>query len=195
MQVPSVAACKFCGTDFTPNPWKKDRSRFCSPACRDKGKHGTLEERFWRDIVKTRTCWNFQKTGWRGYGRLSLDHRHVSAHRYSWELHFGPIPDGLLVCHHCDNPACVRPDHLFLGTDAMNAADRNRKGRTIIGSRENIPRGADHYLTTLSNADVRKIRRLFAKGNITKTELGARFGVGRTCIYHIINRTSWAHIN
>jgi hypothetical protein len=97
----------------------------------------TIDERFWMKVQKSNGCWEW--TAYRdpdGYGRFGWARKrrseNILAHRVSWELHYGPIPEGLWICHHCDNPSCVRPDHLFLGDRSMNMKDCAAKGRLAV---------------------------------------------------------------
>lgn len=119
--------------------------------------------------------WSAGKTG-QGYGAFSIDGKNRPAHRVSYELFKGPIPEGLFVCHDCDTPACVNPDHLFLGTHQDNMDDRSKKGRTpaLPDTHSNVewnlkrvlnmPKGSENHATRYSDEQVLEIHRLRATG-------------------------------
>ncbi len=141
-----------------------------------------------------------------GYGRLVTKGQNTKAHRLSWWLFCGDIPAGLLVCHHCDNPLCVRYGHLFLGTVKDNALDAKAKGRIAVGDRtgsrkypERRPRGMRNGMYThpetrpakLTASEVLDIRRKYKPYKYTTTQLAAEYGVGHTAIHKIVTRCRW----
>ena len=139
--------------------------------------------RFWKYVQKTDGCWNW--TGLKnelGYGRLNADGKDAKASRLAWVLHYGQIPKGIEVCHRCDNPSCVRPDHLFLGSHAANLKDAKRKGR--------INRGSKVWTAKLDENDVRRIRQLYPAR--TQRSIATEYGVSTAEIYHIVHREKWA---
>ena len=161
-----------------------------------------LQERFWDHVnmegpvIKPDLgkCWRWTgKASPQGYGRLRVgDHRSrlVMAHRASWEIHIGPVPDGLLVCHHCDNPPCTNPSHLFLGTDADNCADMWAKGRA---NHNNPARGEHAGGSKLTEQDVLTIRDLSKLGE-PQSKIGARYGVAQSTVSKIVLGYRWSHI-
>ena len=97
-------------------------------------RYDSPEVRFWMGVRSSKAgCWEWCKArDERGYGFIYVNGCNVRTHRYSWEIHHGEIPVGLFVCHHCDNPRCVRPDHLFVGTHKDNMQDAKKKGRLYV---------------------------------------------------------------
>ncbi len=113
----------------------------------------------------------------------------VYAHRVSWELHHGPIPDGLCVCHTCDVRTCVNPAHLFLGTTAENLADMHRKGREGHGGAKGILNSS----AKLTANQVREIRTLYAQG-VIQCEIAQQYQVTQATISEIVLHKTWQHI-
>lgn len=143
---------------------------------------------FWDKVLikSPDECWNWQagKTS-DGYGKYGSHKRNILAHRFSWELHFGKIPDGLNVCHSCDNPACCNPKHLFIGTQQDNVTDRENKGRG------NRAKGEMHGMAKLSLSQVLEIRQRYATGTISQSKLGKEYGVTQPMIGFIVRRENW----
>jgi hypothetical protein len=123
----------------------------------------------------------------RGYGRCYVDGRHWLAHRWAWTLANGPIPQGLQICHRCDNPPCCNIEHLFLGTQAENMADCAQKGRT---DRDGKPFGSRCGNSSLSEADVHEIRTAYQCG-IGSRRLARLFGVTAENIQAIFLGKTW----
>lgn len=153
-------------------------------------------ERFWNQVSKTSECWEWTSAALKnGYGSITIQGPAKTgksirqlAHRFSWELHFGPIPAGMLVCHKCDNRKCVRPDHLFLGTHADNGADMVAKGRSANRS------GSKNTRAKLTEEAVKAIRAEFNGSHGQVLALARRFGVVHAVISNILSRKSWSHV-
>lgn len=151
--------------------------------------HRPPADRLWEKVDKHpgAGCWVFTGSkDSKGYGRINIDGRPVSAHRLAWELTYGPIQEGQDVLHSCDNPPCVR--HLWLGTQADNVRDMIAKGR----ARYVTYHGEQHGRAKLTEAQVQEIRRLHGEGHVTQSALARRFGVTRTAIQHILTGRNWA---
>ena len=201
--------CQNCGVEVARPVGDEGRAKFCSRRCSVLAqRRPSREERFWAKVAKTDGCWEW--TGHRnadGYGILGTGPRgavvHEFAHRVSWQLHFGAIPDGMLVCHHCDNPPCVRPDHLFIGTNAANTRDRDRKGRhrTLRGDEHpqrldpsKVLRGEAHGNAKLTAADVRAIRQRRAAGE-PLAAIAVDYGIRIAAVSSIAKRRTWKHVD
>lgn len=148
-----------------------------------------MSAQFWAKVRKQPGdgCWEWTGSfNDKGYGKVRVDGRMVRAHRVAWELAHGPLslPADATVCHRCDNPACVRPDHLFLGTQLDNIRDRDAKGRAA--------RGAQTGAAKLSDEDVRAIRA--AAGDLSGRALARRYGVSHVVVQGILRGESWRHV-
>lgn len=132
-------------------------------------------------------CWRWKKClNKAGYGRIGGVNR-MLAHRFSWLIHYGKIPDGMEVCHKCNNPECVRPDHLYVGTHGDNVRQSIVEGRLVRD------RGEQHSVSVLTEEIVVSLRRLYSSGNST-TELSATFGLDAGTIYQCIVGKTWKHV-
>jgi hypothetical protein len=145
----------------------------------------TLEERFWSKVNKTNTCWNW--TGYLdkgGYGSFWLDGKNRRAHRVSFEQHFGWTNEQLVIMHKCDNPSCVRPDHLILSTQKNNIEDKVYKDRQAKGSKVGTSK--------LSESDIIEIKNLIK--TLSYGKIAKKYNVDRSLIYLISKEKAWKHI-
>ena len=143
---------------------------------------------FWSRVEKGAACWEWQRgCDGDGYGAMKVSGRQWGAHRLAWTLTHGPIPEGMFVCHTCDNPPCCNPGHLFLASSAGNVADRVQKDRSAR------QRGSVHGMAKLTEADVREIRRERDSGVLLK-DLAERFGITVGCVHLIATNQTWAHV-
>ena len=171
--------CSYCGG-------KKRKPASACRACYWKNRIESGPARFERKIKKTNSCWIWAGTVnnvW-GYGQFVCGKKQWRAHRYSWHLNRGPIPDGMEVCHSCDVRLCVNPDHLWLGTQLDNMRDMAKKGRSLNGQR--------NPMSKVSDSDVVEIRRLSATG-VRQQDLADRFGLCQPHISGIINNKRRKH--
>jgi len=138
-------------------------------------------ERFWSMVDQSGECWLWRGSlhDW-GYGQVRLIKGNMYAHRLAYILTHGDIPPGMYICHSCDNPACVRPEHLFAGTPMENSQDMISKGR--IGTRK------------LTTEAVLEIREKYATGETSIPKLAREYGVANTTVFHVVARRTWRHI-
>lgn len=128
-------------------------------------------------------CWIWLTDCKSGYGRLMVDGRGMRAHRYSYLIHKGKIPKGIIVRHQCDMPACVNPDHLVLGTAQDNANDMVKRNRSLTGEK--------HHKSILVESQVIEI----INSKNTTASLARFYGVGESTVRHIRQNTTWKHIS
>lgn len=185
--------CELCGCALDVSASHKNQ-RF-HQSCAQTARHPPVSVRFWSKVDRGdhASCWLWVR-GQRnrsGYGmfRDPSKGRSVLAHRFSWEQVNGPIPDGLFICHHCDNPQCVNPWHLFAGTPKDNIQDMLRKSRN---NPANAPRGERHPMARLSVEEVKAIRSLF--GTTTVSNLARQFKVERATIRRVAQGATWRSV-
>lgn len=181
-----ACSCSRCGTAFETRPAyiRRGDGKFCSRSCAAQS-HELIptDTRFWGKVApgQMSECWLWlANRSAEGYGQFWLDGRGVFAHRVAWALTNGPIPAGLWVLHNCptgDNPACVNPSHLFLGTARINTVDMVRKGRCPVAK--------------LTLALVDEMRSLYRSGAASQAELAVRYGVHGSQVSRIVNGKVW----
>jgi hypothetical protein len=190
MAVYKMRDCPHCGKGFQP---LASNHIHCSEAC-------SLWGRSDRSGGES-ACWRFLgPKNRKGYGQVSGKGRVWMAHRLAWHLSNGPIPEGLLACHRCDNPGCVNPAHLFLGTAMQNTADMISKGREDFSCEhllehrdkaiEALPRGEAHHRAKLTDDNIRDIR---ADKRVARL-VAPEYGVSKSLITLIRARSIWKHV-
>lgn len=184
--------CIDCGKEIDK------RSKRCRE-CFIKYHSKTPKEKFWEKVNKNgptmrhmnSRCWEWtasfisnQSSSNKiySYGALYINRKTVLAHRFSWELHNSKkIPKNMLVCHHCDNPKCINPSHLFLGTQKDNMNDMSKKGRA------GVRHGVGNPKTKLTKKQVASIRKRYTSNTATVILLAKEYGISRSAIYDIIH--------
>jgi len=154
-----------------------------------------LDQRFWSKVkaASTEACWP-----WRGcknssgYGLIEVNGKQCRAHRISWRIHLKSLPAGMCVLHRCDNPLCVNPRHLFLGTRRDNNIDKVNKGRARGGRMS----GVSNPASKLTEPEVRSIRKMAASDTSrgSQARIARRFGVSETMVSYIVRRKKWSHL-
>lgn len=180
--------CQNCGVEFRAE--KSKPRKYCSRICRNAKEGDAVPEpparmisRFWAQVKKSDGCWIFgtgTRRDYQQFHRRGADGGPILAHVFSFELHHGPVPEGQLVRHNCDNPPCIRPDHIISGTPKQNTQDMVDRGR------------ANHVHKRLVLADVREIRNRREKG-AKVVHLAKEYNVSSATISHIVNYRTWKH--
>lgn len=195
---PTIPAnCAHCGKPFQA---RRDRALlrpvYCSRTCSNQAHVRPLVERFGERVDKSGDCWIWiGNIHVHGYGVIIDNHKTLLAHRVSWELHNGPIPDGMSVCHSCDRNypvgntsyrRCVNPSHLFLGTFADNMVDMVTKGRQAKGERVIA-------FAHLAEEQAKEIKQRYGTGESYES-LAARYGLHIRTVHRLVQGKTWRHI-
>ena len=192
--------CPVCGNPAGRMKNKTPR-KCCSLECRkawvsaNRRQEGLTDAdaiRFWSgaEITSADSCWVWKrKTGKRGYGQTSVYQNRKSrtalAHRVAWQLTYGEIPEGMHVCHRCDNPSCVNPSHLFLGSPFVNVHDMITKGRRVLVRGESSPN---------SKLTIDQVRWIRANSDRSTGELARQLAISRQSVRDVIAGRTWKHV-
>lgn len=194
--------CPKCKTSKKASEFNKDHllsfglSRICRICLKERRKESkknqTLKpipkktiDLFFQNIEKTSDCWLWEKGSLlKGYGLFALNGANILAHRFSYLYHYGELPNNLMVCHTCDNPKCVNPKHLFLGTSKENLQDMAKKGRR---------KGEKHACAKLTENQVLDIRKRVQNGE-KPTVVAKKFNISYNYLRDIVRRKYWTHI-
>ena len=149
----------------------------------------SIDDLFWSKVDFTENCWEWAAGfNLQGYGVFHIKRKQYLAHRVAWTLVCGPIPEGMLVCHYCDNTSCVKSSHLFLGTAKDNTRDMISKGRSNWSE---ACKGEESGRAKLTKKEVREIREKYASGCFIQRELAEEYKISRRNISSIVTYVSW----
>lgn len=192
--------CPMCFKEF------KSQSRHCSSKCYGSSMKGTIKQKLWdnlnnqqkiehlrqhfdsRVIKNAEGCWGYKGGKSKKYGSIQFDNKSIPMHRASWIIHKGPIPDGMLICHTCDNPPCTNPKHLFIGTHKDNVRDM------YIKKRARILKGEMAASSKLTKKQVLHIKKLL-KEDVPLTQIANKFRVHIVTIHDIKYEKTWKHLS
>lgn len=200
--------CKTCGGSFRP---RARDTHYCTRECYLNRPTDITGARIWSRVLETdKGCWEWQGArDSKGYGRVSYLGRPQTVSRVAWELVNGPIPDGMEVCHTCDNPPCINPAHLWIGTRSDNQRDsvnkkRNRaathperyqRGKDSFSAKypERLARGEKHGNARLKTQDVHEIRQRYANGE-SVSSLARAYNINWSTVDRVVKRKWWKHV-
>lgn len=202
-----LKVCLGCGAQFNAH---SSKLKNCGPECnkvwRLRVSAETATSRFWKLVNKDGPdhalgkCWVWTGFGTNGYGMFCANGKRYSASRYSYELLRGPVDPSLWILHHCDNPSCVNPVHLYAGTVIENNADMVARDRYSSGDKhyskthpELRPRGVDVPHAKIADAEVLEMRRLYRDG-ANLPELANRFSVSSGTVFNAVRGKTWKHL-
>lgn len=220
-----VGASKKCSHCYEYKPldaFRRDKSRadgrravcnVCLTVLRMESEDAPISvetvKRFWAKVNKNGPvireelgpCWIWEGATDGRYGKFGVNRRLVKAHRFAYEITYGPLAEGMQACHKCDNEPCCRPDHLFEGDRFSNMQDSADKGRNAMQQHpersallRKSHKGENHARHKLTEWQVQEIRRIYAIGGIPYKNIALAFGISAPTIGHIVTRRTWSHV-